>query len=181
MMRGRFIYVFEMREELSEELERHIVWLLESDEREEREKELERLGYGLKVGMVELRGMLLVLLGRKSYGEISTDLLGERDEYFEDGMRRNEGKLLEMLKKELKDGLNMDLGDDGEVGVLSRGEVERLLSKMGRGEGVSGKDQLQALSMFIRMKGWLGNGGGSEEEMGSELSELLKGGNYGDK
>ena len=52
-----------MREELSEELERHIEWLLESDEREEREKELERLGYGLKVGMVELRGMLLVLLG----------------------------------------------------------------------------------------------------------------------
>ena len=114
-----------MREELSEELERHIVWLLESDEREEREKELERLGYGLKVGMVELRGMLLVLLGRKSYGEISRDLLGERDEYFEDEMRRNEEKLLEMLKRELKDGLNMDLGDDGEVGVLSRGEVER--------------------------------------------------------
>lgn len=169
-----------MREELSEELERHIGWLLESDERderEEREQELERLGYGLKVGMVELRGMLLVLLGRKSYGEISTDLLGERDEYFEDGMRRDEGKLLEMLKEEL----GMDLVDDGEVGVLSRGEVERLLSKMGRGEGVSGKDQLQALSMFIRMKGWLGNGGGSEEEMGSELSELLKGGNYGDK
>ena len=49
-----------MREELSEELERHIVWLLECDESEEREKELERLGYGLKVGMVELRGMLLV-------------------------------------------------------------------------------------------------------------------------
>lgn len=173
-----------MREELSEEVERHIVWLLESeesDESEEREKELERLGYGLKVGMVELRGMLLVLLGSKSYGEISTDLLGERDEYFEDGMRRNEEKLLEMLKRELKDGLNMDLVDDGGVGVLSRGEVERLLSKMGRGEGVSGKDQLQALSMFIRMKGWLGNGGGSEEEMGSELSELLKGGNYGDK
>lgn len=170
-----------MREELSEEVERHIGWLLESDESEEREKELERLGYGLKVGMVELRGMLLVLLGRKSYGEISRDLLGERDEYFEDGMRRNEEKLLEMLKRELKDGLNMDLGDDGEVVVLSRGEVERLLSKMGRGEGVSGKDQLQALSMFIRMNGWLGNGGGSEEEMGSELSELLKGGNYGDK
>ena len=121
--------------------------------------------------------MLLVLLGRKSYGEISTDLLGERDEYFEEGMRRNEGKLLEMLKEEL----GMDLEDDGGVGVLSRGEVERLLSKMGRGEGVSGKDQLQALSMFIRMKGWLGNGGGSEEEMGSELSELLKGGTYGDK
>lgn len=97
-----------MREELSEELERHIGWLLESDEREEREQELERLGYGLKVGMVELRGMLLVLLGRKSYGEISRDLLGERDEYFEDGMRRNEEKLLEMLKRELKDGLNMD-------------------------------------------------------------------------
>lgn len=170
-----------MREELSEEEERHIGWLLERGESEEREKELERLGYGLKVGMVELRGMLLVLLGRKSYGEISCDLLGERDEYFEDGMRRNEEKLLEMLKMELKDGLNMDLGDDGEVGVLSRGEVEGLLSKMGRGEGVSGKDQLQALSMFIRMKGWLGNGGGREEEMGSELSELLKGGDYGDK
>lgn len=181
MMRGRFIYVFEMREELSEEVERHIVWLLESEESEEREKELETLGYGLKVGMVELRGLLLVLLGRKSYGEISRDLLGERDEYFEAEMRRNEEKLLEMLKRELKDGLNMDLVDDGEVGVLSRGEVERLLSKMGRGEGVSGKDQLQALSMFIRMKGWLGNGRGSEEEMGSELSELLKGGNYGDK
>lgn len=170
-----------MREELSEELERHIGWLLESDESEEREKELERLGYGLKVGLVELRGMLLVLLGRKSYGEISIDLLGERDEFFEDGMRRNEGELLEMLKDELKDEVSMDLGDDGGVGVLSRGEVERLLSKMGRGEGVSGKDQLQALSMFIRMKGWLGNGGGSEEAMGSELSELLKGGNYGDK
>ena len=81
-----------MREELSEELERHIGWLLESDESEEREKELERLGYGLKVGMVELRGMLLVLLGRKSYGEISRDLLGERDEYFEGEMRRNEEK-----------------------------------------------------------------------------------------
>ena len=55
-----------MREELSEEVERHIGWLLESDESEEREEELERLGYGLKVGMVELREMLLVLLGRKS-------------------------------------------------------------------------------------------------------------------
>ena len=86
-----------MREELSEELERHIGWLLESEESEEREQELERLGYGLKVGIVELRGMLLVLLGRKSYGEISRDLLGERDEYFEDGMRRNEEKLLEMF------------------------------------------------------------------------------------
>lgn len=170
-----------MRAELSEELERHIEMLLEGEAVEENEKELERLGYGLKVGMVELRGLLLLLLGRKSYGEISRDLLGERDEYFEDEMRRNEEKLLEMLKMELKEGLNMDLGDDGEVGVLSRGEVERLLSKMGRGEGVSGKDQLQALSMFIRMKGWLVNGGGSEEEMGSELSELLKGGNYGDK
>lgn len=174
-----------MRAELSEELERHIEWLLEVEEVEEKEKELERLGYVLKVGMVELRGMLLVLLGRKSYGEISRDLLGERDDFFEEGMRRNEGKLLEMLKGELKgelkNELSMDLGDEGEVGVLSRGEVERLLSKMGRGEGVSGKDQLQALSMFIRMKGWLGNGGGSEEEMGSELSELLKGGNYGDK
>lgn len=173
-----------MREELSEEVERHIGWLLESEESEEseeREKELERLGYGLKVGMVELRGMLLVLLGRKSYVEISRDLLGERDDFFEDGMRRNEGKLLEMLKGELKKELSMDLGDEGEVGVLSRGEVERLLSKMGRGEGVSGKDQLQALSMFIRMKGWLGNGGGSDDEIGSELSELLKGGNNGDK
>ena len=167
-----------MREELSEEVERHIGWLLESEESEEseeREKELERLGYGLKVGMVELRGMLLVLLGRKSYGEISRDLLGERDEYFEEEMRRNEEKLLEMLKRELKDGLNMDLGDDGEV------EVVLLLSKLGWVVGVCGMDQLQALSIFIRMKGWLGNGGGSEEEMGSELSELLKGGNYGDK
>lgn len=170
-----------MREELSEELERHIEWLLEGEDVEEKEKELERLGYGLRVGLVELRGMLLVLLGRKSYGEISNDLLGERDDFFEDGMRRNEGKLLEMLKGELKKELSMDLGDEGEVGVLSRGEAERLLSKMGRGEGVSGKDQLQALSMFIRMKGWLGNGGGSDDEIGSELSELLKGGNNGDK
>lgn len=170
-----------MRSELSEELERHIERLLEVEAEEEKEKELERLGYGLKVGLVELRGLLLVLLGRKSYGEISRDLLGERDEYFEEEMKRNEEKLLEMLKRELKEEQNMDLGDDGEVGVLSMGEVERLLSKMGRGEGVSGKDQLQALSMFIRMKGWLGNGGGSEEEIGSELSELLKGGNYGDK
>lgn len=60
------------------------------------------------------------------------------------------------------------------IEVLSKEEVEKYLSRMGRGEGVSGKDQLQALSLYIRMKGW-GNGKEEEgEEIGGEISELLK-------
>lgn len=111
------------------------------------------------------RGFEKVKRGEVGLGRVLEMLLGEYS-----------GRDMEEVRELYEEWKEKEKEEEKEKGseVLSKEEVEKYLSRMGRGEGVSGKDQLQALSLYIRMKGW-GNGKEEEgEELGGEISELLK-------
>lgn len=113
------------------------------------------------------RGFEKVKRGEEGLGRVLEMLLGE---YSRRDMEEVRELYEEWKEKEEEEEKEKEKGSE----VLSKEEVEKYLSRMGRGEGVSGKDQLQALSLYIRMKGW-GNGKEEEgEELGGEISELLK-------
>lgn len=120
-------------------------------------------------GMLE-KGFKKVREGGLKLEELARLVIGE-------GVGKREEEELREKYEEWEEGEEKEERKRGgeEEEILSKREVEKYLSRMGRGEGVSGKDQLQALSLYIRLKGW---GNVKEEEggvgLGEELSEMLK-------
>lgn len=124
-----------------------------------------------EMGLSEMEwlGLLRVSGGERNLKEVSEILYGERGRWKELRAKLDE---LESREEELliKEVVGESRGR-GDYEVMGKKEVEELLSEMGRsGSGMSGKDRLQAIGLYIRLKGW----GGKEEEGEEGVGELVK-------
>lgn len=68
-------------------------------------------------------------------------------------------------------------GEKEEEGELKKGEVCEFLSRVIRGRevGMSGKEKMSAVGLYMRLKGWDKVKEKEEEMVGEELVELLGG------
>lgn len=142
--------------------------------REIGEEEIKKVERELGLNSLEV-GCLLRLY--REGGEYRTDdfidlgekLCGERDKSYGWRLMESYERMLELFVEEGEEG-----GEEEGFKTLTRLEVETYLSEMIRGRGVNSNGRLQALSLYIRMKGWLGEKEGDDKGLGEELSRLLK-------
>lgn len=145
-----------------------------SKNREIGEEEIKMLERELGLNSLEV-GCLLRLY--REGGEYRTDdfidlgekLCGERDKSYGWRLMESYERMLELFVEG-----GEEEGEGEGFKTLTRLEVETYLSEMIRGRGVNSNGRLQALSLYIRMKGWLGEKEGDDKGLGEELSRLLK-------
>lgn len=149
-----------------------------SKNREIVEEEIKMLERELGLNSLEV-GCLLRLY--REGGEYRTDdfidlgekLCGERDKSYGWRLMESYERMLELFGEEGEEEGEVE-GEGEGFKTLTRLEVETYLSEMIRGRGVNSNGRLQALSLYIRMKGWLGEKEGDDKGLGEELSRLLK-------